>query len=510
MAPRRDKLRKSVLDKDLARFSTMEEAGSVLTRGLLLPGLGFILMMLVASVVAFKFSNQPGFVALVTGAAIATYMAMNIGANDVANNVGPSFGARAISLGAALALAAFCEIAGALIGGSEVISTIAGGIIDPALAFETMHTRMMLVTLLAAALWIHLANWMRAPVSTTHAIVGALVGAGLASFGFDAILWPQIGMITVSWIATPVFGGLLAALMLGWLDRTIVDRADKLEAATLWIPIMVALMVCAFSAFLASGGSGRFFSLNLPASLFIGLGCGAVTWFFYRPVIERQAALLDNRKASLKILFRVPLVLSAALLSFAHGASDVANAIGPLAAITQNLGAMVGTTTVGNSTPFWVLAIGAIGLSVGILLYGSRLVRVVGDEITKLNAIRAYCIALSTALVVLTSAMLGLPVSSTHIAVGAVFGVGFFREWRDLKRMRQTVAAETRNPYAEPMESQDLRSGGKYGSKPEIRRRKLVRRAHLVTIASAWATTVPGAAIIAALLILVLRYVVPL
>ncbi|GHC75672.1 inorganic phosphate transporter [Limoniibacter endophyticus] len=506
MAPKRDKRRKNVLDKDLARFSTIEEAGSLVTRDLLLPGLGFILTMLVASIVAFKFSDEPGVLALVTGAAIAIYMAMNIGANDVANNVGPSFGARVISLGGALSLAAFCEIAGAFMGGSAVISTIAGGIIDPAHREDLLHTRVMLVTLLAAALWVHLANWIRAPVSTTHAIVGALVGAGLASFGFEAILWGKIGMITLSWITTPLFGGVIAALMLATLDRFLVQRTDKLAAARLWIPLMVAAMVGSFCAFLASGGSGRFFSLGLTASCFVGLLCGGLTWIVYRPAIERQSATLENRKASLKVLFRVPLVLSAALLSFSHGASDVANAIGPLAAITHNI-ELMGAASIGDSTPFWVMAIGAIGLSAGILLFGSRLVRVVGGEITKLNAIRAFCIALSTALVVLTAAMLGLPVSSTHIAVGAVFGVGFFREWRDMKRARQAMLGLREEVQDE---SHTPRLGGKYGSKPEIRRRKLVRRAHLLTIAGAWATTVPGAAVIAAFIVFFLGVVAPI
>jgi len=200
-------------------------------------------------------------------------------------------------------------------------------------------------------------------------------------------------------------------------------------------------------------------------------------------MIRRQSEGMENRNRSLKRLFAVPLVFSAALLSFAHGANDVANAVGPLAAIvhTDQFGEFAGRVTI----PTWVMIIGAFGISFGLVLFGPKLIRMVGSQITKLNPMRAYCVALSAAITVIIASWLGLPVSSTHIAVGAVFGVGFFREWH-AERRSQRLGLST----------------GKRIAVEERRRRKLVRRSHFLTIIAAWVITVPAAATMSALLFL--------
>jgi PiT family inorganic phosphate transporter len=209
-----------------------------------------------------------------------------------------------------------------------------------------------------------------------------------------------------------------------------------------------------------------------------------------RPVIARQSVGLENRNKSLKKLFNVPLIVSAALLSFAHGANDVANAVGPLAAIVQASNS--GDYASAISIPLWVMVIGAAGISFGLFLFGPKLIRVVGNQITKLNPMRAYCVALSAAITVIVASWLGLPVSSTHIAVGAVFGVGFFREWDTARRMKQAKVVVEQTPVI---------------AKEERSRRKLVRRSHFMSIIAAWVITVPAAALISAVIFSVINWV---
>jgi PiT family inorganic phosphate transporter len=216
-------------------------------------------------------------------------------------------------------------------------------------------------------------------------------------------------------------------------------------------------------------------------------------WLVARPLVHRRAEGLENRNSSLRVLFQLPLIGSAALLSFAHGANDVSNAVGPLSAIVRvTIGLPLGSYAVAGP-PLWVMLIGAFGISVGLLLFGPRLIRLVGEQITKLNPMRAYCVALSTAFTVIVASWFGLPVSTTHIAVGAVFGVGFFREWytRNSKRRIEYMRRK-----AEVWMIEEPDDPNTY----EVRRRRLVRRSHFMTIIAAWIITVPASAALAAVL----------
>ena len=472
------------LDKDLGRIGTLELATQYVARPLVAPGVALAFVAVVAIAAAVFSGGSPDRLLVIAAAVFGAYMALNIGANDVANNMGPAVGANALTMGGALVIAAIFETAGALIAGGDVVSTISGGIVAPdALGDGQAFVWAMMAALLASALWLNLATWLGAPVSTTHSIVGGVMGAGIVAAGFGAVNWPNMISIATSWVISPVLGGIIAAVFLAFIKPRMIYAEDKIAAARRWVPLLVAVMAGAFAAYLALKGLSRLVKLGMGTALLIGLVVGVGTWAIAVPVVRRQSEGLENRKKSLKKLFGLPLVVSAALLSFAHGANDVANAVGPLAAIVHALGD--GQINGSVAIPVWVMMIGAAGISFGLLLFGPRLIRLVGSEITKLNPVRAFCVALSAAITVIVASALGLPVSSTHIAVGAIFGVGFYREWHAERRARQLGLLK-----------------GKPVAPEERTRRKLVRRSHVLTMVAAWVVTVPATALLAALLFL--------
>ena len=452
-------------------------------------GLALLFLVAVWAFVSLQTGTLEHSAFVIAAGVIGGYMAINIGANDVANNVGPAVGSRALTMAGALVIAAVCETAGAILAGGDVVNTISKGIIDPTLMPDTA-TFIMAMTgaLLAAALWLNLATYFGAPVSTTHAIVGGVLGAGIAATGTAAVNWGTMGKIAASWVISPLLGGVVAALFLAFIKFVILDKDDKLAAAKRWVPVLVAIMASAFSMYLATKGLKRIWTA--PASLVAGGGVVVfvATYVFVKASVAKRCLTLENRRTGINSLFIIPLICSAALLSFAHGANDVANAIGPLAAIvgTASSGGIAGRVEI----PVWVMVVGALGIATGLMLFGPRLIRIVGEKITNLNPVRAYCVALSAAITVLIASAMGLPVSSTHIALGGVFGVGFFREflanYRRGNSLPQSVGAAATPGYEKPQ------------------KRKLVRRAHLTTIAAAWLVTVPMAALLAALLFFLL------
>jgi inorganic phosphate transporter, PiT family len=471
-------------------------------------------------------------VLLVAAAMIGGYMAMNIGANDVANNVGPAVGSHAITLVGAILIAAFFEAGGALIAGGDVVGTIKKGIIDPDLVGDRdTFIWLMIAALLAAAVWLNFATVIGAPVSTTHSIVGGVLGAGIAAAGWGIANWQQVGMIAASWVISPMLGGLIAAGFLYIIKRTITYKTDVLTAANRMVPILVSGMAWAFGTYLMLKGVKKLVKVNFPVALLIGLAVAVVVFLLVRPYIARLTSNLDNHKSSINDLFTIPLIFAAALLSFAHGANDVANAVGPLAGINEAI--VGGAVTAKASIPLWVMAVGAIGISLGLALYGPKLIRTVGSEITELDKTRAYCIAMAAAITVIIASQLGLPVSSTHIAVGGVFGVGFLREYikssyaRMLAEIREHHAdddAEAVSAFLERFEAADVISKGSMlremkartatdrllGKRERkalgrVQRIELVKRNLLLRIAAAWVITVPVAAILAAMFFYMIR-----
>jgi PiT family inorganic phosphate transporter len=488
-------------------------------------GLLFAVVVMLYTALTQGVSGQMG-VALVAAAVIGGYMAMNIGANDVANNVGPAVGSRAISLAGAIALAAVCEMAGALIAGGDVVTTIQRGIVKADAVADPAHfVWLMTAALLSGALWLNIATAVGAPVSTTHSIIGAVLGAGLAAGGMQAANWGRLGEIAASWVISPVLGGGIAAAFLYWIKRGITWQTDMVAAARRLVPLLIALMVTAFATYLALKGVSKVVKIGIGTALGIGVVLGVLGWLASRAWVERQVPSMFNTKDSINALFTLPLIFSAALLSFAHGANDVANAVGPLAAIAE----VVRSGEVGGRAPIplWVMFVGAAGIALGLLLYGPRLIRKVGSEITELDQMRAFCIAMSAAVTVIVASQLGLPVSSTHIAVGGVFGVGFLREY--LKRRHAGALAFIKLHHAgadkavverfvdefqrasleakrEMLEQLKRHAAPAVLSKVErkqlrkVYKQQLVKRSEVLKIVAAWLITVPATALMGALL----------
>lgn len=506
-------------------------------------GLLFIVgVMLYASTLDIAADNlvPSGGALLIIAAVIGAYMAMNIGANDVANNVGPAVGSRAITLTGALLIAAIFEAAGALIAGGDVVSTIKNGIIDPVkIPNGAVFIWLMMSALLAGALWLNFATAVGAPVSTTHSIVGAVLGAGAAAVGWDTVNWGTVSSIVASWVISPLLGGIFAAAFLYLIKRSITYRSDMVSAAVQTVPWLVGIMAWAFSAYLMLKGLNKVWSFSASSALGIGFGIGLAVFLALRPLLSARMARIENTKESVNRLFTLPLIFAAALLSFAHGANDVANAIGPLAAIAQTIiDGGAGSVAIKAAIPLWVMMVGAIGISVGLALFGPKLIHTVGSEITELDKMRAYCIAMAASITVIVASQLGLPVSSTHIAVGGVFGVGFLREYlkANYARMEDEIRAhhedgnlEAVNTFLLRFKAASLKHKGEmlaelkmqarlkmdpaHFSKLERKglkkyyRRELVKRSQIMKIVAAWVITVPASAVMAALVFYALRRV---
>jgi len=476
---------------------------------------------------------------LVIAAVFGAYMAMNIGANDVANNVGPAVGSGALSIGGAILVASIFEATGALVAGGDVVGTIKKGIIDPA-AFggdPMIFVYAMSAALLAAALWLNLATWLKAPVSTTHSIVGGVLGGGVAAGGFAIVSWGTMGKIVASWVISPVLGGVIAAIFLYVIKSQILYQKDMRMSAKKVVPVLVAIMAAAFLTYLTLKGLKHIWKdlVHLLAFLpqtkkptfgvaaAIGLIGGIVTYLMVKPNIEKRVMGLGENRADINILFTIPLIFSAILLSFAHGANDVANAVGPLAAVYDALvHAMVAKKA---AIPLWVMAVGGIGISVGLALYGPRLIKTVGSEITELDQMRAFSIMMAAAITVVIASQLGLPVSSTHIAVGAIFGVGFLREWLDSKNMdekqhklqtemkkleaikKELDALKTEEDYKKQVELINAQKSQKKKVKSLKRslRENYVKRGMVKKIIAAWVITVPAAAFLSAIIFYVIK-----
>jgi PiT family inorganic phosphate transporter len=370
-------------------------------------------------------------IVLAVAAVAGLYMAWNIGANDVANAMGTSVGSGALTLRGAIIVAAIFEFSGAMLAGGTVTNTIRKGIVDmDALGGDPMVIAIgMTCCLLAAALWLNIATYAGWPVSTTHSIVGSVVGFGLIAGGFDAVNWAVMGKIAASWVISPLLGGLFGYLGFVFIKRRILNVDRPLLALRGWGPIMVFPIFAILAlSILFKGLKPLQLDLALGTSLGIALAAGLLASVLSVPLLRRATRLAsedrDAHTYRAERVFLVLQVLTACFVAFAHGSNDVANAVGPMAAV---FGATSGDLGAQVAVPHRVLLIGAVGIVVGLATYGYKIMATIGKKITELTPSRGFAAEFGAATTIVMASKLGLPVSTTHTLVGAVVGVGFAR-----------------------------------------------------------------------------------
>ncbi|MCZ6658179.1 MAG: inorganic phosphate transporter [Gammaproteobacteria bacterium] len=375
---------------------------------------------------------EPATILLILAAVFGLYMAWGIGANDVANAMATSVGAGAVTVGGAILIAAVFEFLGAFLAGGEVTATIRKGIIDADLLADdpTMLVHGMLASLLAAAVWLTIASRYGWPVSTTHSIVGAIVGFAVVAIGFDAVHWDEVGSITASWVISPMLAGSLSFLLVLSVQRLIFDTADPEAAARRYVPLYIFATATMIALVTVLKGL-RHVGLDISPVAGVGyaLGFGAVVAVIGAFVIRRlrfePPAAGGFRFANVEKVFAILMVVTACAMAFAHGSNDVANAIGPVAAVVSivNTGAVLQEAAVAT----WVLLLGAVGIVVGLATFGFRVMATVGRNITELTPSRGFAAELAAASTVVVASATGIPISTTHTLVGAVLGVGLAR-----------------------------------------------------------------------------------
>jgi PiT family inorganic phosphate transporter len=361
------------------------------------------------------------------------YMTWGIGANDVANAMGTSVGSGAITVKQAIIIAAIFEFAGAFIAGGQVTKTIRKGIIDPSSITGSPEILVygMLAALLAAAIWLMIASTKGWPVSTTHTIVGAIVGFAMAGIGIDAVNWDKIGGIVASWLVSPLIGGTIALILMLSVRKLILNTAQPFLQAKKWGPFYVFLVGFIVSLVtLFKGLKHLKVDLSVPMSFVVATIFGVIVAIIGRMMINKvkvdETADRDFHYASVEKAFTPLMIFTACAMAFAHGSNDVANGIGPLAAVVSIVGSG-GEVTQKAGLPLWILVLGGTGIVVGLATMGYKVMQTIGTKITTLTPTRAYCATLAAATTVVIASKTGLPVSTTHIAVGAVMGVGLAR-----------------------------------------------------------------------------------
>lgn len=357
-------------------------------------------------------------------------MAFSLGANDVANAMASAVGAKAITLRQAIYIAAALNFVGAVFLGSQVAATICRGIINPdVIPDQNVLMLGMFAALLSSGLWVLVATYTALPVSSTHSIVGGILGFGLVAGGPDVVHWWSMGGIVLSWIVSPFFGALIAYLVFVHIRRTILYRADILRAARFWAPVWVALtLVLVFLSFCYKTPYGKRLELAGWQGVLIALALAGASIFLMRRQFDKiigPCAKDKKPREQVDEVFRRMQVGTACYVALSQGANDVANAIGPVIAIyfIATQGSMAGALDV----PVWLLALGGLGIAAGIACMGYKVMGTVGERITKMNNTRGFAVAFSSATTVLLASNMGLPVSTTHATVGSVVGVGLAR-----------------------------------------------------------------------------------
>lgn len=382
-------------------------------------------MMGILQLVALENAN----ILLVLAVIFGFLMAFGVGANDVANAMGTSVGSRAITIKQAIIIAVIFEFAGAWLAGGEVTSTIRKGIVDVAVfnKYPELLVYGMLASLLSAGVWLVIATFFGWPVSTTHAIVGAIVGFATVSLGFEAVQWDKIATISMSWIISPLMSGLLGFLLFKSIQKGIFNAKSPFVNAKKYLPIYAFLVgfiiaMVTLNKGLKHLGLDLSYVLSAFLSILIGIATGALASYLTRFI---DASKEHNDFWNVEKTFSLLMVFTACAMAFAHGSNDVANAVGPLAAVADVL--QNGKVSEKALMPSWILLLGGIGIVTGLALYGHKVIATVGTNVTELTPSRGFAATLATAAIVVFASGTGMPISTTHTLVGAILGVGIAR-----------------------------------------------------------------------------------
>lgn len=365
---------------------------------------------------------------------VGLYMAANIGANDLANAMGTSVGSGAVTLKQAVGISIISNTLGAVLAGGYVTNTISKGIIDPAFLVGEPNMLMlgMFAALLAAGICVHLATFFGLPVSTTHAIVGAVVGFGIISVGTGAVTWSKVVSIATSWIISPVAGGVIAGGIYYFVEKKIMSAKDPLRVSERYAPFLIFLVfLVLILSFIFKGLENLHLEFGFTQTLLLAIPCAAVAgvfgrwWIRWQISSEHELRPEQQDYSPVDRIFAQLQVLTACYIAFAHGANDVANAIGPLAAIFSVIKTKCVELCV--EVPLWMLLIGGIAVGGGLLVFGTRVMDTIGKNITEITPVRGFCAQFGGATTILICSRFGFPVSTTHVLVGSVVGIGIMR-----------------------------------------------------------------------------------
>tara|TARA_R110002095_G_scaffold201059_2_gene181642 strand:+ start:2948 stop:4213 length:1266 start_codon:yes stop_codon:yes gene_type:complete len=376
---------------------------------------------------------QYGDVLVILACVVGFFMAWGVGANDVANAMGTSVGSKALTIKQAIIIAIIFEFAGAYLAGGEVTATIRKGIIDPTLLADTPELLVfgMIASLLAAGIWLLIATYFGWPVSTTHSIVGAIVGFAAVGISVDAVSWGKVGNIVASWIVSPLMAGTIAYFLFRSVQTLILNSADPFDNAKKYVPFYIFLVgFIVFMVTFTKGLKHVGLKLSFGESTLMAVGAGILlaligTWMERRVKYNSQENK-DYHFTSVERVFGILMMFTACAMAFAHGSNDVANAIGPLAAVVSIIGSG-GALAQKSAMPSWILLLGGGGIVLGLVMYGHKVIATVGNNITELTPSRGFAATLAAASTVVIASGTGLPISTTHTLVGAVLGVGLAR-----------------------------------------------------------------------------------
>ncbi|MEA5574265.1 anion permease [Calothrix sp. UHCC 0171] len=386
-------------------------------------------------------------ISLIFVAILAFYLAFNLGANDVANAMGTSVGSKAVTLKQALIIAGVLEFTGAVLFGHEVTQTLATNVANPQLFINTPKLLLtgMVSVLIACGLWLQIATSRGLPVSSSHAVVGAIAGFSWVAVGVNAIDWFSIRLITIGWVCTPVISGVIAALFYSQIQRWILQQKNQITQLNEWIPWLSVALISTFGIIVLPTLTHPFqylliekFGLQIPTnqiSLFTGsvavFGLTVYSWRQLAKVEKKDEPGEDNNQSIEKVFAKYQL-LSACFVAFAHGSNDVGNAIAPLAAITYIM--KTKNVPIGEiEIPLWILVLGAVGIVTGLAILGKNVIATIGESIITLQPSSGFCAELATATTILLASRLGLPVSTSHALVGGVVGIGLVQDFKLVK-----------------------------------------------------------------------------